>query len=653
MKIINKYLLLFAAALGVYSCNSDYEAPNDLTDIMWHIGASSYGDYTGYDDPYIIGVNDYIAFMDLSQGCVSHEWQVSTNGTYFITDSNVPLNIADDEVDLYKDYSISHNNSLKSIVVLFTEEGEHTVRLYNKFEKEALYDYVPDTSSDYVAQIPTVKIGDYYVFDKTFYVNVYGTTLEPASEVFYDAEMTLPVTTSSVYVDQGSSLYVKDATKYYASTTGWSVEGQGAFSGQTIFEITPSSIMTGEIVFNQASSSLGSFYEAYHISQTSERAADGTGSCPSAEAVTAYVDLNVYVVPSTDPLTIKSILPRSDEYVYDATNTGVTTSGTVDPDGIDESQQCSSISIILNNGPFDATTLAGNADKFTVAYKNVSGSYSEASPAEGTVTVTSLSLTPENENELILTLSAPVYNTDNLTINYDSTMGTLAATGATAENGRMFELETDYAVKPSFVDLFDVDGFDLETLWNNKADISDYFYLYPVGEYGNKVSLAKFDGEVCLKYEKVAAVNQSVNTAFPIELPISGKYNLYANTWIDSSTYSVNGSTAASVWINFRIAESGGYTTSDYYLDNSYWYGTTATTDIGRYVLSTTSTAYCDQWIGEEQGDSYWKSAKDLNSVANEFVAYSDAHIQFTVSTLISGTMYFTDLRLTNEQPRP
>ena len=63
----------------------DYTAPDELSDVAWLIGTNQNAQL-----PYSINVDTHISFLDLSQGTVSHEWQIQ-EGNHYLKEGRIGI----------------------------------------------------------------------------------------------------------------------------------------------------------------------------------------------------------------------------------------------------------------------------------------------------------------------------------------------------------------------------------------------------------------------------------------------------------------------------------------------------------------------------------------------------------------------------------
>ena len=123
--------------------------------------------------------DDYLSFADLSQGALSHSWTIQNeNGSHFLTGSIRPSNKTYDQ---FIDQSLANVSEEKIVHVLFTKPGLQTVHLYNTFKDSVSF------KGNVI--FPSKRVGDVWVIDTTFVVDVYD-SIQPALKAYRDLDLT-------------------------------------------------------------------------------------------------------------------------------------------------------------------------------------------------------------------------------------------------------------------------------------------------------------------------------------------------------------------------------------------------------------------------------------------------------------------------------
>ncbi|WP_143525073.1 hypothetical protein [Labilibacter marinus] len=163
-----KILSIIALILMTLACDEDYEAPYFFTDVEWKMSE------TPLDTMFALAQDDYISFVDLSQGASSHQWTID-EGCYFLRPE---FSKSDTVYTDFIDQSVGNMSSEARAHILFAKSGIKEVHLYNTYPDSAAFISAEDDT------IPTVRMGDEWVIDTTFLVDVYA-HIEPAFKVYF------------------------------------------------------------------------------------------------------------------------------------------------------------------------------------------------------------------------------------------------------------------------------------------------------------------------------------------------------------------------------------------------------------------------------------------------------------------------------------
>ncbi|SDR70702.1 hypothetical protein SAMN05216503_0532 [Polaribacter sp. KT25b] len=355
-KYIIKTLLL--SLLVLVGCNekyADYTAPGEINDTSWIIG---FDQNKSAENAYLINIDTYISFLDLSQGYIDHEWQIEEGNKFleegFTKNDSLPLFIKNDEI----------TTSDEKAHVFFRKKGLNTVRLYNTFSS-------PVTRETSLGTYTSKKVGDLYVVDTTFTFDVFG-YIEPAFRILQDGVVKLEVSAEDMpSLDNEAEwpvVEVKAATSLtYEDLT---VEGRPNSRKWNIPDGTPAT-SNGESAIIKFFR-LGT-YNAGTI--TSNR----FGSFPTASAE-KIIPLKVKVIQSDLPFEINGQIKEAEDEVLSFQVTGEIE---------DFTGQESFFTVNVKNEGFD---------------QNIAVSQAKRSDSDGTY--------------IELKLSESIYNSDVITVNY-------------------------------------------------------------------------------------------------------------------------------------------------------------------------------------------------------------------------------------------
>lgn len=221
MKKIYLILSLAMATLFVACKDESYEQPNTFSDV---------GFYTGGARQNVLRstVGNYMSFMDLSQGTVDHTWTIQ-EGNFFLEG---PIERRD---TVFEQFIINRGDTVSKedvVHVLFSNGGFNEVTLHNTFHDSVAF-RGNNGVEDYI--LPSVKVGDLWVIDTTFVVDVYE-DIVPEIEIRQDGALVSHESPSDVItVEVGGTLEFTDLTTIGRPTSRvWTVAGEQ--SSEQVFE---------------------------------------------------------------------------------------------------------------------------------------------------------------------------------------------------------------------------------------------------------------------------------------------------------------------------------------------------------------------------------------------------------------------------------
>lgn len=432
MKNIFKIMLYFFALALVVGCEDDYEAPDDeLLDIAWYNSL-----YPGA--AYVISVDKHLSFMDLSQGAVSHEWRLKEgDGTYFLNNDFYGKDTLAD----YIDETLGLVTDNPTVHVLFSKPGLKTVQLYNTFPEKVTY------NADFPFEAK--KVGEVWVIDTTFTVDVFGKML-PAFQVFQvlddgtdslildiaeDVEVDVTDSTSilNINVEAGTVLkYVDMTTTDRPSGRTWTIN-----RGNDAETFTDSVISVSYLKLGKGK--IGSL--------KSDR--EESGDVPKASA-TKKIPLLVNVTPSTKPFAFLGELEEAEDETISFRVSG------------------------------EVASIEGDMAAFTVHAKNASG-------FDQDLNVMTAKISNSDASIIELTVSEAIYNSDEITVSFDESLGTITSTDSRtliSFSGEVVAMHFTEAANPIYYSAEDTDGWFLQhtahwSIGNSNAVSGNSFkYIY-------------------------------------------------------------------------------------------------------------------------------------------------------------------------------
>lgn len=412
MKAKNIFIALIAV-LSMTGCEKEYIAPNSFSDIGWYTSKGNAGEF-------VVNKGDFIGFMDVSQGEISHQWIIE-EGTHFLKDGFEK----GDSLEYFIDSSKGLSTTDKQISVLFSESGVKTVRLLQTFsDKVTLNSEIP---------VSAVKKGDEWVFDTIFTVDVYAPMM-PAYKVYQLIE-----DDEGAVIEEAEILYISEADKPSSDNSGtWptidvEVGGRLKFVDLTTEDrpdkrtwtisnssegtVSNDSVVT--IFFNElgyTTNKLGSL--------KSERTEDDITA-----SATKLIPLKVNVVPSTKPLLFTGNLNESED-------------------------QSISFSV---SGELNQFTDAESA--FTVHVTNSKSGFDQ------NIEVSKAAVDPTDKTKVLLTLAAPIYSSDLITISYDNSVAPILSTDArelSSFEKQEVNMYNEICVDPQYFDFENAEGWFLQ-----------------------------------------------------------------------------------------------------------------------------------------------------------------------------------------------
>ncbi len=344
--------------LFIVACqDDDYVAPDKLSDVTWYTSVNP-------GDSFLRAIEDHISFLDASQGVISHEWTIE-EGNYFLktgfNDRDSLPNFIDSSKGLVTDDETVH--------VLFMKEGINTVCLKNTFEEQVTFQ-----GED--GPIESTQVGDKWVFEKCFEVDVLAKEIKPAFRVLQDGIEVLSVSADDEIdiADSGTWPVIdvevnKTLTFIDESTVGRPNDRLWRINGGTP---ETSNEVTAEIAFlNFGTTTTLGRIESNRIDPLPNK------------TNWKQIPLKVRVISSSEPFEILGGITENESEVLSFQVAGIV----------------------------DTASIIGKGANFTVNVVNSSGFNQD-------IAVQSISLNSNNESIIELTLAEPIYNSDVITVSY-------------------------------------------------------------------------------------------------------------------------------------------------------------------------------------------------------------------------------------------
>ncbi|QHI39270.1 hypothetical protein IMCC3317_46750 [Kordia antarctica] len=307
------------------------------------------------ESDYVSALNNYIGFRDISKNALTHSWHIPSGTNLLQSDFNA------EQDTIYTDFigaAGPRGSDQKLINVIFRQPGVKEVELRNTF-KDSVAESVFSDGVWKVNKIFTVT-----VFDD---VKPMFKVMKGTDEILTVSETDMPseanaASWQTVTVEAGEQLTYIDLT-----TTGdpdgrtWNFNG-GAMD------------MSGGESVNLSYNGLGNFTAGSITSKRTDVAK------PDGEA-TKLIPLNIEVVPSSQPFVLNGMITED-------------------------------LQVISLNVTGEIETLVGEEANFTVHVVNTTAGFDQ------NIAVQSATVNNSDATQIDLVLSAPIYNSDVITVAY-------------------------------------------------------------------------------------------------------------------------------------------------------------------------------------------------------------------------------------------
>ncbi|OHX63873.1 hypothetical protein [Flammeovirga pacifica] len=525
-KLLNNIIKLFALLLVVSSCQKDRELPDEakVRAIAWAISED-------HQDTLEINIDNYISFMDVSQGLLFHQWEIEDSLDFLSGD----FNTSTEDYVPYIDQGKGKKTDDITVHVLFQEAGIHKVRLYNTYDRKVKHNGL----SRQLEAVPHETDPGIWVIDTTFNVDVYA-DLAPAFYVLKNDTDTVCVVTADQIVDGGDDsdwatvqLVAGEDKLTFVDTTSvgrptdreWNLAWLGETSKNRVFEIVPmktgwgragslSSIRQGStqgltqntskpipLNLNVTAPVIEPQYEVYKDGMlifsysTGDNIPDNTDQWMKVDLkineTLTYVDKTVKGLTNAREFTLNNaeqpvytdetsdvVYPEIKSYFEAGTFAAIRTAG----DGFDEDREEVKIPLMIrvDEALLKTSDLIENEMKKITFETSIPVATIGANAANAftvkikningydvTSTISSVEVDPGNSAQLILTVGEQTYNSDMITVAYDGSADIQSATGNKLE---AFDTEMVIMNNPSTNEFENPEMISFELEGNNQQD---------------------------------------------------------------------------------------------------------------------------------------------------------------------------------------
>lgn len=304
--------MAFVLTAVFIGCEDDYEAPNSFSDVGWYTSLLR-------DTEFNLNVNNFISFSDLSQGAIEHTWTI-TDGSFFLEG---PIAKSDSIFEKFIIEPEVYTSSDETVHILFKQSGLNMVNLYNTFKDSVTFKGI--SGQDEII-FPSKKVGDKWVIDTTFVVDVYD-TIVPAIIVKQNGEIISHENESDViYVEAGDNLEFIDATVIGRPNTRlWNVGGSTATDSVSTIVFKKLGTWKGTFAASRTGEDVPGDYEKYSIPATfevipSSKPFEMYGEVMEMEDQTINIPFNGEFVSFTDQESFFTVIVNGSEFPISAVN---------------------------------------------------------------------------------------------------------------------------------------------------------------------------------------------------------------------------------------------------------------------------------------------------------------------------------------------
>ena len=353
---MKKILSLLLILPSLFSCKNQDDITANYANFSWYTSQS-------YEDAdYKINIDDFITFLDLSENSITNQFIIPTSAKFI--EGNFVHGTGD-----YSQYIIpnqTNTTSKKLVNVIFTESGMQQVVIKDTFAEKV------DESKE---------VNGKWLVNKTFTVDVFNKTNPSFTISKYDnSDPKNPTFTDIISITEDDNPKIEDKNSW--TTTTIEAGESLAFLDQST-QGRPTSRSWSTTGGNPETSSQDSSIVAYNkpgeytATITSSRSGNNIPSYSSEK----LIPLLIKVIPSTKPFVINGGVSLTNDTI------SFHVSGNVE-------------------------TLINQESKFLIHVTNELANY------EGNIDISSVTASANDATKVNITLGAPIYNTDVLTLSF-------------------------------------------------------------------------------------------------------------------------------------------------------------------------------------------------------------------------------------------
>lgn len=351
-----KNIIIAFTLLFVFGCEEEV-LPPEFQDATWSINLRP-------GAAQVVKQGSPFSFRDLSQGALSHEFTIEEGNKYLF-----PGYGANDSLPLYVNEKLGLTITNKDAHVLFLNQGINKVKLRNTFKDSVSYNAT--------IPVPAFKENGVWVIENTWEIDVY-TPLKPAFQILDKNGVEI----ISVTADQ--EVLIEDAAS-------WPIVKVEAGDALTYIDLTTEDRPTGRSWRLLKGKPANSIEETIDVGYFSL----GTFSAGSLISIREGDEVPEERVSKLIPLTIE-VIPSSQPFVYNEAG-----------------------GIVQNNDDSITFGVTGEIEPFLDENDNfIVHVVNTKSGFDQNISVLSATVNSSDATKIDLVLSAPIYNTDVITVSY-------------------------------------------------------------------------------------------------------------------------------------------------------------------------------------------------------------------------------------------
>jgi len=206
------YIITLLLIIIISSCVQNEDDLSLFSDVMY--ATSSGNTNSALHGTIMVKKDGYMTFMDLSQGCVSHQWSITNqDGLTFLSSGFSPT--PGDSLDR-KQHIMSDTTSFeKTVNLFFLREGLYTLKLKNTFNDSVAY-----LNNSAILNPNT----DLWEFTETFTIKVHGPLIPVVTLTKNNTEV-FSASVDTIFLAAGDSITFNETSSGFPTYRTWTIPG--------------------------------------------------------------------------------------------------------------------------------------------------------------------------------------------------------------------------------------------------------------------------------------------------------------------------------------------------------------------------------------------------------------------------------------------